>query len=84
MTTAAQWWARTVTAHSRLIIVVFLLVTVGFAAGVPFVEQNRDLGQFEGESEALNASVFIEENVLSDDAARRYRSSVVANRARTC
>ena len=77
MTTAAQWWARTVTAHSRLIIVVFLLVTVGFAAGVPFVEQNRDLGQFEGESEALNASVFIEENVLSDDAANRTPIQVI-------
>jgi predicted RND superfamily exporter protein len=53
--------------YSKVVIVVLLLVTVGFAAGVPMVDQESNLDQFETGSDAREASEYINANFTTSD-----------------
>ena len=68
-----------ITAHSKILIVVLLLTTAGFAVGVPMVEQDSEVEQFESESEATEAQDYINENfgVEMDDDEDEFQQSAV-------
>jgi len=53
--------------HSKVVILVLLLVTAGMAAGIPMVDDESNLEQFETGSEAREASEYIQQNFASDD-----------------
>ncbi|PSP22384.1 Patched family protein [Halobacteriales archaeon QH_10_65_19] len=48
--------------HSKIVILVMLLVTAGMAAGVPMVDDESDLDQFETGSDAREAAEYIQQN----------------------
>jgi predicted RND superfamily exporter protein len=48
--------------HSKVVILVMLLVTAGMAAGVPMVDDESDLDQFETGSDAREAADYIQQN----------------------
>lgn len=64
MNGVAKWWARMVVENRRPLIVLMLVLTGLFALGIPFIEEERDLGQFESGSPAVDASEYIQTNML--------------------
>ena len=66
MTSRVERLARWLTSHRRAVIVVMLLATAVVGAGAPLVEDDSDLQQFEGDSEAARASEFIQSNFTAE------------------
>jgi predicted RND superfamily exporter protein len=62
-----QRFADFLTTYSKTVIVVMLLVTAGVGAGAGMVEQDSDTGQFESESDATEASEYIQTNFVAED-----------------
>ena len=65
MTDPARRVGEFVTTHSRTTVLVVLLVTVLFAAGIPMVDSESDTGQFETDSPAVDASEYVDRNFVS-------------------
>ena len=68
MSSAAERMAETLTTHNKIVIVVLLLATAIVGAGAPLVEEDASLDQFEGDSDAAEASEFIQENFIAEGA----------------
>ena len=77
MNGVAQWWARTVIENRRVIILVCLVVTGLFALGIPFIEEERDLGQFESGSPAVEASEYIQTNMVPEEVRNQTPIQVI-------
>ncbi|QLK26577.1 MMPL family transporter [Natrinema zhouii] len=58
--------ADAITAHTRVVLVVLLLLTALVGAGMPMVDDDSSLSQFEGESDEAKALERIDENFTSD------------------
>jgi len=68
MTDIVERWAAVLMSNRRAIIGVLLAVTIVLGAGVPMVQEDSDLNQFESQTEAANASAFISENFVAEGA----------------
>jgi len=77
MTSIARQVAEALTGHTRVVIVALLLVTIVVGAGAPMVDDETDLEQFEGDSEAANASAFIDENLVAEGAENQTTTQVI-------
>jgi predicted RND superfamily exporter protein len=77
VTSPAERLANGLVDYSKVVIVVLLLVTVGFAAGVPMVDQESNLDQFETGSDAREASGYIAANFTTDNQADRTLIQVI-------
>lgn len=77
MNAMAERWAQFVIANSRAIIIVFVLLTALFATGIPLVEEERDLGQFETGSPAVNASEFIQQEMFPEGTQNQTPIQVI-------
>ena len=77
MTSIARQFAEALTGHTRAIIAVLLLVTIIVGAGAPMVDDETDLEQFEGNSEAANASSFIDNNFVAEGGENQTTIQVI-------
>jgi predicted RND superfamily exporter protein len=77
MTSFAQRFADALTAHSRAVIAVLLVLTLAIGVGAPMVEQESGLQQFQGDSEAANASAFISKNFVADGAENQTTIQII-------
>jgi predicted RND superfamily exporter protein len=77
MTSITEQWAALLTTHTRVVIAVLLLATVALGAGVPLVENETDISQFESQSPAVNASAFIDENFVPEGGENRTTIQVI-------
>jgi predicted RND superfamily exporter protein len=77
MRSIPERWAALLTTHTRAVIAVLLLATVVIGAGVPLVENQTDISQFESQSPAVNASAFIGENFVPEGGENRTTIQVI-------
>ena len=77
MTRLAERWAAVVTDHARVVIVVLGLATVLVGSGVLLVEEETSLGQFEGDSQAVETSEYIGENLVAEGAENQTVMQVI-------
>jgi len=77
MTDIAERSAELLTTHRRAVIVVLLLATLAIGAGAPMVEEESNLGQFESESSAVNASEFIDEHFVAEGSEDQTTVQVI-------
>jgi predicted RND superfamily exporter protein len=77
MKSVAEQWAALLRTHTRAVIAVLLLATVVIGAGVPLVEDETDISQFESQSPAVNASTFIGENFVPEGGENRTTIQVI-------
>ena len=60
-------FVQTVTENRRTLIVLFLLITVGFAAGIPMIEGESSIDQFEADTIENEKLDYIDENFSGDE-----------------
>ncbi len=60
--------AEAITDHTRIVLVALLLTTALVGAGATMVDDDSSLDQFEGDSPEAEASEYINDNFVSDDA----------------
>jgi len=77
VTSPAERLASGLVDYSKVVIIVLLLVTAGFAAGVPMVDQESNLDQFETGSDAREASEYISTNFTTDNQEDRTLIQVI-------
>jgi predicted RND superfamily exporter protein len=77
MTSIVRRFAEALTSHTRVVIAVLLFVTVVVGAGAPMVDDETDLQQFQGDSEAANASAFVDENFVAEGAENQTTVQVI-------
>jgi hydrophobe/amphiphile efflux-3 (HAE3) family protein len=70
-------FVEAVTTHSKAAIALMLVVTLALGAGMPMVDQDSDLEQFETDSEAAEAATYIDENFVSGDRDNRTVIQVI-------
>jgi predicted RND superfamily exporter protein len=69
MRNPAKLAGEVVTTYSKTTVLLVLVVTVLFAAGIPMVDSESDTGQFEPDSPAVNASDYVDRNFISSDSS---------------
>ncbi|MHC3436963.1 efflux RND transporter permease subunit [Natrialbaceae archaeon A-gly3] len=72
-----EWIVRTVTTHSKAVLVVLLLVTVLVGAGVGALEDDSSLEQFESDSPEAEAAEYVEDNFTVEDAENTTTVQVI-------
>jgi len=77
MTGLPDRWAAALTEHRRVVVAVLVLATVVVGAGAPMVEEDSTLDQFESNTEAANASAFIDENLVAEGAENQTTVQVI-------
>lgn len=77
MTDFARQLAEGITAHARAVIALLLILTVVIGAGVVFLEEDTSLEQFMGESEAAEASTFIQEHFTVEGTENQTTVQVI-------
>ena len=77
MTSIPERIANTMMDHSKVVILVLLLVTAALAAGVPMVDDESDLDQFETGSDAIEASEYIQQNMSAEGAENQTLVQVI-------
>ncbi|MGQ3413506.1 MMPL family transporter [Natrinema sp. LN54] len=70
--------ANAITAHTRIVLVVLLLLTAAVGAGMPMVDDDSSLDQFEGESDEAKALERINGNFTSEQEENTTRVQVIA------
>ncbi|QCS42245.1 RND family transporter [Natrinema versiforme] len=70
--------ANAITAHTRIVLVVLLLLTAAVGAGMPMVDDDSSLDQFEGESGEAKGLERINGNFTSEQAENTTRVQVIA------
>jgi predicted RND superfamily exporter protein len=70
-------FGEVVTTYSKTTILLVLVVTAVFAAGVPMVDSDSGTGQFEPETPAVNASEYIDGNFVIDRGSGNTTVQVV-------
>ncbi|ELY66870.1 efflux RND transporter permease subunit [Natrinema versiforme] len=70
--------ANAITAHTRIVLVVLLLLTAAVGAGMPMVDDDSSLAQFEGESDESKALERINGNFTSEQQENTTRVQVIA------
>ncbi|WP_226479275.1 efflux RND transporter permease subunit [Natrinema amylolyticum] len=70
--------ADAITSHTRIVLVVLVLSTALVGAGMPMVDDDSSLSQFEGESEEAKALERIDENFTSEQEENTTRVQVIA------
>jgi hypothetical protein len=68
------------TTHRRVVVAVLVLATVivgVVGAGAPMIEEDSNLGRFESNTEAANASAFIEETLVAEGAENQTTVQVI-------
>ncbi|WP_222918823.1 MMPL family transporter [Natrinema sp. SYSU A 869] len=71
-------FADAITSHTRIVLVVLLLLTALIGAGMPMVDDDSSLSQFEGESEEAKALERSNENFTSEQQENTTRVQVIA------
>jgi predicted RND superfamily exporter protein len=77
MTSIARQVADAVTGHTRVVIAVLVLVTAVVGAGALLVDEQTGLEQFLGDSEATNASTFVQEKFATAGAQNQTTVQVI-------
>lgn len=70
--------ATAITGHTRIVLVVLLLLTAAVGAGMPMVDDDSSLAQFEGESDEAKALERINGNFTSEQQENTTRVQVIA------
>lgn len=60
-----------VTAYSKTVIALLVVATLVIGAGVPMVEQDSDLDQFETAAEEVDAAEYVDRNFIAEDRGNR-------------
>jgi len=78
----SAWYADRITAHSKLVIVAVLALTVLVAAGVAVGDTDeRELGDFEVDSPETDAQDFVQENYGTDNTDPIFRTPPLNGRS---